>query len=203
MPRKNTEDRSDRLPHHVYNRARNGRRMFIDDADRDKFRDLIAAKLTRNPANASREFRKLARVEGLDLYAICLMTTHYHLIVWQKHKEILRRFMQSLISAYVRYYNRRHKTTGPLFAGPYRARPLKSKKQLKYAIAYVHANHPEGPHYKYSSWAAYLDPDKRPTWLNAEAPLRYFENETGYASFMADHATRAAINDHFFNDNYE
>lgn len=174
--------------------------MFVDDADRDRFHDLIASKLSRNPASPSRDFRKLARVEGLDLYAICLMTTHYHLIVWQKHKEILRRFMQSLISSYVRYFNRRHKTYGSMFSGPYRARPIESKKQLKYAIAYVHANHPDGPDYRYSSYGAYLDPAKRPCWLNTETPLDYFGGPTAYAAFMNNHATRAALNDFFFAD---
>lgn len=200
MPAKNSRDRSDRFPHHVYNRARDGRRMFMDDADRDKFRDLIASKLTRNPARASREYRKLARVEGLDLYAICLMTTHYHLIVWQKHKEILRRFMQSLISVYVRYFNRRHGTIGDMFEGPYRARPITTKKKLKYAIAYVHANHDDGPAYKYSSYGAYLDPDKRPGWLNTQTPLSYFGGADKYEAFMNDHATRAALNNYFFDD---
>lgn len=200
MPAKNTRNRSDRYPHHVYNRAREGRRMFIDNADRDKFIDLIASRLCCSTRLAGREYRYSQVIEGLDLYAICLMTTHYHLIVWQKHKEILRRFMQSLISVYVRYFNRRHGTTGDMFEGPYRARPITTKKKLKYAIAYVHANHDDGPAYKCSSYGAYLDPDKRPGWLNAKTPLSYFGGPTKYAAFMNDHATRAALNNYFFDD---
>ena len=78
----------------------------------------------------------------------------------------MTRLMQSLMIAYVRYYNRKYGISGPLFAGAFRSRPLTTDKDLRWAIAYVHANHPSGPTYRYSSHNAYLDDHQRPGWLS-------------------------------------
>lgn len=198
MPRKNTESRDELLPFHVYNRARGGRRTFVDDADRDHFLDLIACRLSRSTANSGRRHRFSKQIEGVELLAYCLMTTHFHLIIWQRKSESLRRFMQSLISSYVRYYNRRHGTTGPLFAGPFRSRPITNRKDFRWAIAYVHDNHVTGPDYRYSSHRAFINNDLRPAWLNTAAPLRQFDGIHEYVDFLSKREERAALNDFFF-----
>lgn len=198
MPRKNTEARDQLLPHHVYNRARKGRPMFVDDADRDKFLDLIACRLSRSTLRASRANRNADRVEGVELFAYCLMKTHFHLIVWQKENEALRRFMQSVLTSYVMYYNRRHNKSGPLFAGPFRARPITTRKDFRWAIAYVHDNHPTGPDYRYSSHRAFIDDSLRPAWLNAATPLKRFDSVSEYNDFLDKREERAALNTFFF-----
>lgn len=198
MPRKNTESRDKLLPHHVYNRARSGRRVFVDDADRDHFLDLIACRLSRSNVCAGRRHRFSVQIDGVELFAYCLMTTHFHLVVWQRQTEALRRFMQSLISSYVRYYNRRHNKSGPLFVGPFRARPITTRKDFRWAIAYVHDNHPTGPGYRYSSHRAFIDEDLRPAWLNTATPLKRFDSITEYRDFLYKREERAALNDFFF-----
>lgn len=198
MPRKNTENREQVLPYHVYNRARKGRRMFVDDADRDHFLDLIACRLSRSTARASRRHRFSNRIEGVELFAYCLMTTHFHLVIWQREPEALRRFMQSLISAYVRYYNKRHGTTGPMFAERFRSRPLTNPKDLRWAIAYVHDNHPSGLDYRYSTHRAYVDSDLCPGWLNTRTPLKHFEGISGYRVYLSKRTERATLNDLLF-----
>jgi hypothetical protein len=129
---------------------------------------------------------------------MCLMTTHFHLIVWQHEDEAMRRLMQSVLTAYVMRYNRKYRTAGPLFAGPFRSRPLIGDKQLRWATAYVHANHPSGPEYKYSTHTAYLDDHQRPGWLSINPTIAAFGDVNQYAAYMDAHATRAALNDRFF-----
>lgn len=198
MAQMHSRDREELLPHHVWNRARGGRRVFVDDADRDKFLDLIACRLSRSSLGASRDNRKSSRVEGVELFAFCLMTTHFHLIVWQKQPEALRRFMQSILTSYVRYYNKRHNKSGPLFAGPFRARPITTRKDFRWAIAYVHDNHPTGPDHRYSSHRAYVDDTLRPAWLNTKTPLKRFDSINEYRDFLAKRDDRASLNQFFF-----
>lgn len=106
--------------------------------------------------------------------------------------------MQSLLSSYVRYYNKRHNKSGPLFAGPFRARPLTTRKDFRWAIAYVHDNHHSGPNYKYSSHRAYIDENLRPAWLNTTTPLKRFDSINEYLDFLSKREERAALNDFFF-----
>ncbi|MBJ7353292.1 MAG: hypothetical protein JHC98_00570 [Thermoleophilaceae bacterium] len=187
MPRRNVSDRTRRGPHHVYNRARDGRAAFRDDADRDAFLGLLAARLGRGGS-----------IAGVQVSAVCLMTTHFHLIVWQSESGALTRLMNSLTIAYVRYYNRKYGTSGPLFAGPFRSRHLRSQKDLRWTTAYVHANHPTGPTYRYSTHNAYVDEHLRPGWLAAERGLSAFTDMNDYESYMRAHAIRAELNARFF-----
>lgn len=198
MPSRNTRNRSSLLPHHIYNRARLGRNAFVDNHDRDTFRDLLACRLSRSTVKVDRRYRNTKPVEGVQLFAMCLMTTHFHLVIWQKQNDSLRCLMQGLISSYTRYFNRRHDTAGPLFDGEYRARPLSNPKDLCWAIAYVHDNHPSGLEYRYSTHGAYLRPDDCPGWLNTKTPLKYFGGVDGYRSFLANRDRRAELNHAFF-----
>ncbi len=203
MPRLNTEDRSELLPYHVYKRASRGRAAFKDDADRDKFRDLIASRPSRKRVGVGRDRRDVPRVEGVDLFAMCLLSTHFHLVLWQKQEEAMRRLMQSVLTSYVMYFNRRHGTRGPLFAGPFEARPLRDQKDLRWAIAYVHCNHKSDPNYRYSTHRAYIDPDQAPGWLNSRTPLKYFGGVDNYLDFLDGHNKRAQLNERFFKSRYD
>jgi hypothetical protein len=197
MPRRNVSDRSKLGPHHVYNRARAGRALFREDADRDFFIDLLASRLTgskfRSPAH-----RRASRVTGIEVNAMCLMTTQFHLIVWQHEGDAMRRLMQSVLTGYVRHHNDKYGTRGPLFAGPYRSRPLVGAKDLRYTTAYIHANHPSGPAYKYSSHAALVDDHARPGWLTMAPLVAAFAPPNDYAAYMQAHATRAGLTAQFF-----
>lgn len=129
---------------------------------------------------------------------MCLMTTHFHLIVWQHQPDALRRLMQSVLTGYGRYYNRKYGTGGALYDGPFRSRHLESDKQIRWAIGYVHANHPSGLGYRYSTHNAYLDDHKRPGWLNADLALASFGDVNSYRAYMQDRAVRVELNELFF-----
>lgn len=197
MPRRNTRRREFRGPHHVYNRAAGGRAVFRSDADRDEFLAILASRVSLSHFSSSR-YRKAALVLGAAVSSYCLMTTHFHLIVWQSEIGALRRLLSSVMTAYVRYYNRRYGLTGPLFAGPFRSRPLTSTKELLWATAYVHANHPSGPGYAYSSHRAFVDEHARPPWLAATHVLEQFGGTDAYSGYMHRHAERATLNREFF-----
>lgn len=171
--------------------------MFRDDADRELFVELLASRLSRSKFSDP-SYRHAAKVVGAEVCAMCLMTTHFHLVVWQYASEAMRRLLQSVTIAYVRIYNRKYGTSGPLFAGPFRSRPLVGRKDVRWTTAYVHANHPTGPNYKFSTHSAYLDEHNRPGWLSTTQLLDAFGGRENYAAFMRDHATRAELNARFF-----
>lgn len=197
MPRRNTRSREHLGPHHVYNRASRGRAVFRDDEDRDAFLGILASRLNRTKF-ASERHKRAAQLLSVAVSSYCLMTTHFHLIIWQQEDEALRRLMQSVLTTYVRAYNRKYNQHGPLFNGPYRSLPVTNDQQLRWTTAYVHANKDGDLGYRYSSHRAFLSECDRPSWLDTDGALRAFGSLDRYEVFMADRALRAELNFRFF-----
>lgn len=180
MPRKNVSDRSWIGAHHVYNRAKNGRRMFQDDSDREMFVEILTSRLSRAKFR-SRRYRAASADIQASVSAMNLMTTHFHLIVWQHESESLRRLMQSVMHAYVLSYNAKHGTHGSMFAGPFRSRPLKDNKEIKWGTAYVHANDLNA---RFSTHRAYFDRSAKPPWLQIDTVLAMFGGIDNYLDYL-------------------
>ncbi|MBV9240511.1 MAG: transposase [Acidobacteria bacterium] len=54
------------------------------------------------------------------LYAYCLMTNHFHLLV-ERQAETVGRIMHRVLTGYSQYYNRRHRHVGHVFQGRHKA----------------------------------------------------------------------------------
>jgi hypothetical protein len=171
--------------------------MFRDDDDRDLFVEILQSRLRRAKFR-DRIDRRAGESLAAEVSAMCLMTTHFHLIVWQFQVETMRRLIQSVITAYVRMYNNKYGLSGPMFNGPFRSRPIANNRELRWVTAYVHANHPDGPGYRYSTHRAHLDDHDRPGWLQTRRVLAAFGGREAYAEFMADRDLRAQLNVRFF-----
>jgi REP element-mobilizing transposase RayT len=114
------------VPGGVYHLNAHGlddRPIFVDDADRQAF----ALRL-----------RRVAVRESWGLYAVCLMDTHYHLVVQPAHD--VSSGMRVLNGAHSRSFNRRHGRRGALFESRYYERTIRDEKHLAVAVAYVHNN---------------------------------------------------------------
>lgn len=177
MPSRNTRKPKQLGTFHVYNRGRNDRPIFIDDEDRDKFADLLKHHLG----------------DRIALHATCLMTTHFHLLIWQKQLGALERLMTEVLRVYVRYFNARHGTKGPLFAGPYRARPIESSKDFMWCVGYIHDNHPSGLDYRHSTHRYFLDAADAPGWLDVESALSVFGGLPAYLEYLGKRELRAEL----------
>lgn len=97
-----------------------------------------------------------------SLYAYCLMDNHLHLQLDPKGFDVSK-FMQSLNTAYARYYNKKYQRHGHVFQGRFESRILNTDQYNLAVSAYIHNN----PHdiegfsgreekYKYSSYGIYL-----------------------------------------------
>jgi REP element-mobilizing transposase RayT len=105
-------------------RGVDGRDIFRDDIDRRRFiRILIETK---------EEF-------GCRIFAYCLMTNHFHVVV--RVADIpLYRVMHRFLTLYGRSFNSRHHRQGHLFQSRYTAKPCRQDPYLAVLLRYVHDN---------------------------------------------------------------
>jgi REP element-mobilizing transposase RayT len=109
---------------HVVARGVDGCRVYRDDDDRRAFLGLLGATLTRT---------------RLEAHALCLMGTHYHLVVEGLVTE-LSRLLHRVNGTYAQAFNERHRRFGHLFADRFSARAIGSEEHLAEACRYVVLN---------------------------------------------------------------
>jgi REP element-mobilizing transposase RayT len=109
---------------HVYCRAVAGSVAFLDAEDRTEFLRLLGRSV--------RRYR-------WDLYAACVLSTHYHLVVETRVKA-LSQGMHQLNWRYARYYNERYETFGHVFAERFQTRALEGEDRVFDTCAYVLLN---------------------------------------------------------------
>jgi hypothetical protein len=189
-----TRDRETPGAYHVFHRGINGDSIFRDDDDRRTFEWMINRHLSVVPSKDQRGRPYVSLRDDVGLVARNLLATHFHLILWQKVRGGIDRLMRRVLAAYVRYFHRKYGTSGPLFAGEYRARLLDGPKTFMWRVGYVHDNHKRlGPDYEFSTHRLYLDPQDAPSWLEVAPALKVFGGVKGYAQYMSLREQRNAL----------
>ena len=132
--------------YHVFQRGVNHFDIFEDDTDREFYIEKI---------------RKYASKTNVEIHAWCLMDNHVHILVRASIAQ-LSAMMQQLGSVYARYFNFRHKRSGPLFEGRFCSVCVNTDAQLLSVVRYIHRNpvhHEEKTlcgEYPWSSYGEYL-----------------------------------------------
>lgn len=166
--------------YHVRARGNNGDGIFLDDADRLKYLDLLA---------------EAKRLLTFQIFAYVLMTNHTHIVLRTPQPNIAE-VMHRVHRAYAFYFNRRSKKTGHLFGGRYRSRPVLDDSDLLGVTRYVHRNPIRAgltltaEDYRWSSYRDYVNPvrddlvDSSPVLalLSTDVP----RSRVAYAGFVAD-----------------
>jgi putative transposase len=110
---------------HVFSRAvAAAGRLFRDDEDCETFLDLFWHTVGRS---------------RWTCHALCLMGTHYHLVLDATQPD-LSRGLERLNWRYARYFNQRHGLFGHVFANRFSARSIEDEQYLYEACAYVVLN---------------------------------------------------------------
>ena len=154
--------------YHVTARGNERRAVFRDDEDRHRFLATLE--------EASAEY-------GLRLHAFCLMPNHYHLLV-ETPRANLSRAIGWLQTTYTIRFNRRHRRSGHLFQGRFKAHIVDAEDYARQLVCYVHLNlhlNPVRPRdksaivpedrramldqWRWSSHLAYLGRAPTPAWL--------------------------------------
>lgn len=110
--------------YHVMNRGGGRQAIFEDAADAKRFMELL---------------EEVASPLGWRVFAYCLMTNHYHLVLQTEHPN-LAQGMQAFSGRYTQAFNRRHARDGQLFRGRYHAILVERESYLIPVIRYVVLN---------------------------------------------------------------
>jgi putative transposase len=167
--------------YHVMARGNERRAIFVDDQDRRRFLETVGEMVERF---------------GVRVHAYCLMLNHYHLLL-ETPDANLSRTVGWLQVTYTVRFNRRHRRSGHLFQGRFKAQVVEADTYAQGLVMYVHLNpvrsrrkgQPlaaeragELRQYRWSSHRAYAGWAKAPEWLSGQW-LRYWG--TGAAAHAA------------------
>ena len=111
--------------YHVLNRGNARGQVFHDDADYRGFLELLATAGRRVPVR---------------LLGFCLMPNHFHLVLWPRAQGDLSRYLQWLLTAQVRRYHRRYRSSGHVWQGRFKAFPIERDAHLLTVLRYVERN---------------------------------------------------------------
>jgi len=153
--------------YHVMNRGDRREAIFLCDADRDCF---LAT------------FGEACIKTGWQVHAYNLMGNHFHLVI-ETPRANLTEGMKWFLGTYTSRFNRRHRLSGHVFSGRYKAIVVDGSGDgyFKTVCEYVHLNPVRAKllrgdqplrEYTWSSWPEYLRrPGKRPKWLRVDRLL--------------------------------
>lgn len=134
--------------YHIFNRGNNKRKIFYDQEDRQYFCDRLVdfncdvsvGGVFRGRIHQNQEL--ISRASQLvKIVAYCLLPNHFHLVVVPLTDEGLTKFMQRLGTGYVKYFNKKHKKTGSLFSGKFKATHISQEFSLPFIVSYVNLNY--------------------------------------------------------------
>src|SRR4030066_1069723 len=165
MPRQRRLDAPGAL-HHIMGRGIERTNIFRIDRDRDDFLNRLADQC----------------MEGnLIVYAWCLLSNHFHLLVRTGRQPIFRS-MKKLLTGYVVNFNLRHKRTGHLFQNRYRSIICGNDPYLLELTRYIPLNPvragivgdmEELSNYRWAGHSAIMGNVER-TWQEIDTVLGYF-----------------------------
>lgn len=180
--------------YHVYARGGNKQKIFLESSDYKYFLLLLERYLSKEQKISKDGTPYPNFHNNIELIAYCLMTNHFHLFIYQHEAESLEKLMRSLMTSYSRYFNLKHKRTGPLFESRYKAARVDNDSYLQHITRYIHLNPRLWETYRYSSFKYYRDSNE-PAWLKNERILQLFDNRNEYVEFVSDYEEQKAIID--------
>jgi len=176
--------------YHVYNRGVEKRKIFENAQDYKTFLKYIKESLTlpnelkiqtKKFILKGQAFKGVTRQPKnfhgkIELIAYCLMPNHFHLLLKQVDNASLQNFMQSLVTRYSIYFNKRYERVGSLFQGRYKAVLVTDDNYLLHLSRYIHLNPSEYTDNlvdAYSSYPDYLGLRKT-KWVKPDIVLNFF-----------------------------
>lgn len=113
------------IPQHIVQRGNNRLPCFLDDDDRRRYLQLL---------------REALLTTHCMLHGYVLMDNHVHLLVTPPETGAIARLMQQLGRNYVGQFNARHRRTGTLWEGRYKACLVDSESYVLQCLRYIDLN---------------------------------------------------------------
>jgi len=160
--------------YHVTSRGNDKQPIYLDDADRETFLDILS--------------QVVGRYKWI-CHAYCLMGNHYHLII-ETPEANLSKGMRQLNGVYTQAFNRRHHRVGHIFQGRYKAILVEREVYLLELTRYVALNPvragvKEDPgDWLWSSYRATAGLEEAPEFLTIDWILGQFSEQHQKAQFL-------------------
>jgi len=141
--------------YHVFNRGVEKRHIYLDNQDYLRFIHNLYEFNDRSPVINARYYfnSKTRQVESnllmqsrhptkdlVDVMVFTLMPNHFHLLIRQKQKGGITKFMQKVCTGYTMYFNKKYKRVGGLFQGRFKSVLVSRKEHFIYLPYYIHSN---------------------------------------------------------------
>ena len=171
--------------YHVMSRGNERRHIVRDDIDRHKRLDWL---------------RRTVETYGWRLHALALMTNHEHLFV-ETPEANLSAGMQYLGGSYTSYFNRRHRRSGHLFQGRFKAHLVENEGYFRQVSRYIHLNPVRAGmatrprDYPWSSYPGYVRSRRAAAWVSYDRVLAEFGGDLADARRAYGRFVRAGVDD--------
>jgi putative transposase len=161
--------------YHVMNRGRGRKFIFHDEKYYHAFLETLSEA----------HFRF-----DCIIHAYCLMGNHYHLLIETPHAN-LSRIMRHINGVYTQRYNRLKNTDGSLFRGRFKAILVDKDEYIMQLTRYIHRNPidmkkpivEELKQYPWSSYRAYINKEKKPSWLYRDFTYDILAHKKRYKAY--------------------
>lgn len=192
--------------YHVFNRGLDRRSIFTDKNEFERIQKLIKfyrhkdipirfSQVNHQPIEIKeRMLKNLYKSERIiDILAYCIMPNHFHFLLKQTDDKGISTFIANIANAYTKYFNTKHKRTGNLFEGVFKAVHIETEEQLIHVSRYIHLNpvassiipDRELENYRWSSYPEYLSLSKEEI-SQKELILSMFKSVRDYREFVND-----------------
>ena len=167
--------------YHIYNRGNNKEVIFKSHSDYLFFLGLLKKYIL-----------PIAKI-----YAYCLLSNHFHLLVKINNAEInkakiVEQQFSNLFNAYAKTFNIRHNRCGKLFSERFKRKEVKDNDYLLQLIYYIHSNPQRHKiirdfrDYPYSSYHTFLS--IKETAIERNEVLTWFSGKEAFETYhLAEH----------------
>lgn len=160
--------------YHLFNRGVAKSNIFNDQQDYFYYLNKI------------RKYKDLFKIEIINYN---LMPSHYHYTVKQLSEIPISKFMHTLHTSYVYYFNKKYKRVGPLFQDRFKQRIISDEKYFLWLSAYINGNAQihkivsDVKNWQYSSYLDYIGL-RHGTLCNINEIMKNFKNIAEYLEFV-------------------
>lgn len=182
--------------YHIYNRGVDKRNITSGEKDIERFFQSVREFNVIEPIGSlyeqsflkektSKKSKKL-----VDFICYCLNPNHYHFLLQQVTDKGIEKFMHRFGTGYTKYFNNKHRRSGVLFQGKFKAIHIGSNEYLLHVSAYINLNdrvHQLGSSASKlvrSSWHEYANSSQEDIkFCTTDVILEQFKNKKEYGDF--------------------
>lgn len=180
--------------YHIYNRGTDKRTVFANNYDFQRFLQSMRefnsvdpiGSIYQNSFNKPQLRRPTSKLVNIVCY--CLNPNHYHMILEQCANGGISEFMKRLSGGYTKHFNFKHRRSGVLFQGKFKANHIDLNEYLLHASVYVNLNglvHKLKNKHTYSSWDEFVGRSSK-SICETGIILNQFNNKNEYRVFARD-----------------